>query len=172
MREIRTQNWGESLILAPRHQIKYRASHENPVLAVLSTFLGLPPVQTPGRSPSGLVTGHEGCTAGELCLCESLCRKAGLVPTDFNRSRSLSNPWSTLRAEGKHLLLKLPQVWQAIASVLHRGGAEGLLLDLQIPEDRSKSIQSFPFYTYDSQAFSSYISFAFPQSWVIVLYLI
>lgn len=66
----------------------------------------------------------------------------------------------------------LPQLCHAITSVLHGEGADGLLPDLQIPENRSKSLQSFPFYTYDSQAFTSYISFAFPQSWVIVFYLI
>lgn len=52
----------------------------------------------------------------------------------------------------------------AVEDVLLHGGADGLSPDLQIPENRSKSLQSFPFYTYDSQAFASYISIAFPQS--------
>lgn len=141
MREIRTQNWGESLTWAPRHQIKCRASHKPPDQAVLSMLLGAPPAQTTGRSHSGLVTGCEGCTTGEMCLCESMCRKAGLAPSDVNRSRSLSNPW----APYKCLLFKLPQLCQAVTSVLHHGGADGLLSDLQIPENRSKSLQVLPF---------------------------
>lgn len=158
MREIRTQRWDERLTLASRHQIKCRASHENPVLAVLSTFPGLPPAQTPGRCPSGLVTGHEGCMTGEMFLCESLCRKAGLVQIF---------PWGTLRAEFK----RLPQFCQAITSLWHRGGADGLLPDLKIPENRVTTLQCFTQID-DSHAFASYMSFAFSPSWVIVLYLI
>jgi len=48
-----------------------------------------------------------------------------------------------------------------VKAVLHHRGADGLLPDLQIPENRGKSLQSFPFYIYDSQAFASYSSFAF-----------
>lgn len=137
--------------MASRHQVKCRASHENPDLAVLSTFPGWPPAQTPGKCPSGLVTGHEGCMTREMFLSESLWTKAGLVQVF---------PWGTLHAEFKHL----PQFCQAITSAQHFGGADGLLPDLKIPENRVKTLQSFPFHTYDSHAFASYVSFAFPPS--------
>lgn len=77
MREIRTQKWDGRVTLASRHQVKCRASHENPDLAVLSTFPGWPPAQTPGKCPSGLVTGHEGCMTREMFLSESLRTKLG-----------------------------------------------------------------------------------------------
>lgn len=166
MREIRTPNWSESFTLVPRNQIKCRAQRENPDLAVFGTSLGSPPAQIPGRCPSVLVTGYEGCAAGEMHLWGSLCRKAGLVPSDFHRNKNLSNPQGTLWAEGKCLLLELCQ------TVLHPKGTDGLLPAFQIPEKRNKSLQPFPFYPNDSQAFASYISFAFAQSWVIVWYLI
>lgn len=95
----------------------------------------------------------------EMFLSESLWTEAGLVQVF---------PWGTLHAEFKHL----PQFCQAITSVQRFEGADGLLPDLKIPENRVKTLQSFPFHTYDSHAFASYVSFAFPPSWVIVLYLI
>lgn len=139
MREIRTRNWSESFTLVPRNQIKCRALSESPDLAVFSTSPCSPPAQTPGRCPSVLVTGWEGCTAGGMCLCS---QRAGLIPGDFHRNENHSNPQGTLWAEGKCLLFKLPQLCQA---VLHPKGTEGLLPAFQIPEKKEQITSTLPF---------------------------
>lgn len=162
MREIRTQNWGESLTWAPRHQIKCRASHKPPDLAVLSMLLGAPPAQTTGRSPSGLVTGCEGCTTGEMCLCESMCRKAGLAPSDVNRSRSLSNPWAPYEQKSDVSCSSCPGSARLLLLFCIMEGLMDSCLICKSQKIEANHSKSFPFYTYDSQAFASYISFAFP----------